>query len=108
MSNVVIVDYQLGNLFSVRQALLNIGLNVKVSHDPKDILSADGLVLPGVGAFQDAMTNLHEFDLVQPMLDFVGAGKPFMGICLGLQLLFTESEEFGSIKGLNLIPGIVK
>jgi imidazole glycerol-phosphate synthase subunit HisH len=105
---VVIVDYQLGNLFSVRQALMNIGLSVTVSNDAKDIANADAVVLPGVGAFKDAMNNLDGFDLVKPLVDYVQTGKPFLGICLGLQLLFSESEEFGSNKGLNIIQGTVK
>lgn len=108
MSKVVIVDYQLGNLFSVKQALNSIGLNVILSNSPAEIASADALILPGVGAFGDAMINLKKQDLVAPIKDCVAAGKPFLGICLGLQLLFTESEEFGANKGLNLIPGLVK
>lgn len=108
MSKVVIIDYQLGNLFSVRQALHNIGLEVIVSQKAEDIEKADALVLPGVGAFGDAMKSLHKQDLVIPTLDAVAAGKPFLGICLGLQLLFSESEEFGANKGLNLVPGVVK
>lgn len=105
---VVIVDYNLGNLFSVNQALKNIGLYPKVSSDPQDINNADALLLPGVGAFNEAMLNLDRMNLIEPIRNFVEKGKPFMGICLGLQLLFSESEEFGSAKGLNLIPGKVK
>lgn len=108
MKNTIIVDYQLGNLFSVNQALTNIGLNVKISSNAKDIEQADAIVLPGVGAFKDAMANLHTLDLVKPIVDFVKTTKPFLGVCLGLQLLFSESEEFGSAKGLDLISGAVK
>lgn len=108
MSKVVIVDYQLGNLFSVNQALKNIGLDTVISSDPVSLQDADAVVLPGVGAFGDAMDNLHRLNLTQPLLRFIESGKPFLGICLGLQLLFTESEEFGSSKGLNIIPGKVK
>jgi len=108
MAKVIIVDYQLGNLFSVRQALLNIGLETEISSDPHVVAGGDALILPGVGAFGDAMNSLNKLDLVKPMRDVVDAGKPFMGICLGLQLLFTESEEFGSSKGLDLIPGTVR
>ena len=105
---IVIIDYKLGNLFSVNQALLNIGLKPMISSDPKDICDADALVLPGVGAFGDAMQNLNKLGLIDVIKDFVASGKPFLGICLGLQLLFTESEEFGSSGGLNLIKGKVK
>lgn len=105
---VVIIDYQLGNLFSVNQALVNIGLDVLISSDPKDIERADAIVLPGVGAFGNAMTNLDKLGLSQPIKDFIIGGKPFLGICLGLQLLFSTSEEFGAIEGLDLIKGKVK
>jgi len=105
---IIIIDYNLGNLFSVNQALKNIGLEPKVSSDPNDIESADAILLPGVGAFNEAMKNLEKMQLVNPIKDFVNIGKPFMGICLGLQLLLSKSEEFGSSKGLNLIKGDVK
>ena len=105
---IIIVDYKLGNLFSVNQALLNIGLNAEISSNPKEILSADALVLPGVGAFRDAMSNLNYLNLIRPIIASVEAGKPFLGICLGLQLLFSESEEFGMTKGLGLVKGLVK
>jgi len=105
---VIIVDYQLGNLFSVKHALLNIGLEPVISLDPNDILDADAIVLPGVGAFKDAMDNLNRLGLTQVIITFIESGKPFLGICLGLQLLFTDSEEFGSSNGLNIIPGKVK
>ena len=105
---VVIVDYQLGNLFSVQQACLHLGYDAVVTSDPSVLASADYAILPGVGAFGDAMDNMHSLDLVEPLKDFIASGKPFMGVCLGLQLLFTESEEFGSTKGMNLIEGIVK
>jgi glutamine amidotransferase len=105
---VVIVDYQLGNLFSVNHALVNIGLNTTISSKPEDIDDADAVVLPGVGAFGDAMSNLRELKLVEPLKKAISDGKPFLGICLGLQLLFTESEEFGSSEGLNVIKGKVR
>ncbi|WP_295127407.1 imidazole glycerol phosphate synthase subunit HisH [uncultured Chitinophaga sp.] len=105
---VVIVDYQLGNLFSVKQALLNVGLDVVISSQADDINDADAVVLPGVGAFADAMSNLAKMGLVDPLKNYIAGGKPFMGICLGLQLLFTNSEEFGDSKGLDIIPGTVK
>jgi glutamine amidotransferase len=105
---IVIVDYHMGNLFSVQQAFSYWGYETIVTHDKDIIESAECLILPGVGAFGDAMKTLTKFDLVHPIIDHVQAGKPFMGICLGLQLLFSESEEFGSHRGLNLIPGTVK
>jgi glutamine amidotransferase len=106
--NVVIIDYQLGNLFSVNQSLINIGLAPTISSDPRDIYEADAIVLPGVGAFGDAMKNLRDLKLVDPIRDFVETGKPLLGICLGLQLLFTKSEEFGSSEGLSFIKGRVR
>ena len=105
---IVIIDYQLGNLFSVKQACDAVGMDVKVSSLKNDILSADALVLPGVGAFREAMNNLEKLDLVEPIKNKVKSGTPLLGICLGLQLLFTKSEEFGSGYGLNLIPGTIK
>ncbi len=106
---VAIIDYGLGNLFSINQACEHAGLAPIITADVNIISSADALILPGVGAFGDAMQSLHQNNLIEPILDFVHTGKPFMGICLGMQLLFTESEEFGQHKGLNLIEGrIVK
>jgi glutamine amidotransferase len=105
---IVIVDYQLGNLFSVNQALVSIGLEPKISCDPNDIALADALVLPGVGAFKDAMDNLNTLNLSNPIIESVRNGKPLFGVCLGLQLLFTQSEEFGSTSGLGLIEGDVR
>jgi len=106
--NILIVDYKLGNLFSVNQALTNIGLNVKITSNSGELEDADAIVLPGVGAFPDAMNNLRDLNLINPIKKFVNTGKPFLGVCLGLQLLFTESEEFGVSKGLGLINGRVK
>jgi imidazole glycerol-phosphate synthase subunit HisH len=105
---IVILDYQLGNLFSVKQACDKVGLNAVISSQKDDIMKADGIILPGVGAFAEAMTNLNKLDLVEPLNDFVAASKPLFGVCLGQQLLFTESEEFGTSKGLNFIPGVIK
>lgn len=105
---ILIVDYNLGNLFSVNQALTNIGLNAKITSNAAEIESADAIVLPGVGAFSDAMNNLKNLNLINPIRKFVDSGKPFLGICLGLQLLFTESEEFVLTKGLGLVKGRVK
>lgn len=105
---VVIIDYELGNLFSVNQALEKIGLNTSISKNPAEIEEADALILPGVGAFGDAMNNLNKLKLVHPIRNFIQSGKPFLGICLGLQLLFTQSEEFGTQYGLDIIKGVVR
>jgi imidazole glycerol-phosphate synthase subunit HisH len=103
----IIVDYELGNLFSVQQACLHVGLDAEISNDPDKVAAADGLILPGVGAFGTAMANLQRRGIADAMKAQVKAGKPFLGICLGLQLLFTDSVEFGSQGGLGLIPGKV-
>lgn len=105
---IAIVDYQLGNLFSVQQACSYLGYDAYITSDPHTVVNADYVILPGVGAFNDAMRNMEKLDLIASIKDFVASGKPFMGICLGLQLFFTESEEFGTSKGLNLIEGVVK
>ncbi len=105
---VVIVDYEMGNLFSVKQACECVGLNAFISRDKNDIFNTDGLILPGVGAFGDAMQHLRQFDLVSPIIDFIHSGKPFLGICLGMQLLMAQSEEFGRHQGLNIFPGSVR
>lgn len=105
---IVIIDYQLGNLFSVQQACSYLGYEAVISSDPHEVMNADYAILPGVGAFADSMLNMKKMDLIEPIKDYVASGKPFMGVCLGLQLLLTESEEFGTCKGLNLIDGVVK
>jgi len=105
---VAIIDYELGNLFSVVQACEHLGFKAMITNDKKDLLAADYAILPGVGAFGAAMKNLHKADLVSPIKDYIQSGKPFMGICLGLQLLLDESEEFGSNNGLGIIKGTVK
>jgi len=104
---IVIIDYQLGNLYSVKQACHSVGMNFAVSSNKEDILDADALILPGVGAFKQAMNNLKKLDLIDAIKTKVNSGTPLLGICLGLQLLFTKSEEFGSGNGLNLISGII-
>ena len=106
--NVVIIDYQLGNLFSVKQACDKIGIDANISSISQDILNADALILPGVGAFIEAMTNLKKFNLDSAIINKVTSGIPIFGICLGQQLLFSESEEFGAGKGLDLISGTIK
>jgi len=106
--NVIIIDYQLGNLFSVKQACDYVGINAKISSIKEDILDAKALILPGVGAFREAMINLKKFGLDSAIQNKVKNGTPIFGICLGHQLLFTESEEFGTEKGLDLVSGVIK
>ncbi len=105
---IVIVDYGMGNLRSVQKGFEKIGARASVSRDIKAVENADRLVLPGVGAFAECMRNLETLGLTEPIKTFLSSGKPFLGICLGLQLLFEESEEFGIHKGLGIIPGKVK
>ena len=97
----------MGNLRSVQKALEFVGAKVIVTHDPDLILSADSVVLPGVGAFKDCMANLNKLSLIEPIRKFIDSGKPFLGICLGLQVLFEESEEYGPVPGLGILPGKV-
>lgn len=108
LKKVVIIDYQLGNLFSVKQACDTVGINAEISSNREDVLNAEALILPGVGAFIEAMNNLKKFGLDTAIQNRVNDGAPIFGICLGQQLLFTESEEFGAGKGLDLISGIIK
>ncbi|MCT3038482.1 MAG: imidazole glycerol phosphate synthase subunit HisH [Leuconostoc mesenteroides] len=104
---IIIVDYGAGNIRNVMKAIEYTGLNVKVSQDPAEIAAADGLVVPGVGAFASAMNKLRERNLVEPIKQFSNSGKPLLGVCLGMQLLFDSSTEFGETRGLGLIPGQV-
>lgn len=106
--NVIIIDYQLGNLFSVKQACDTVGINAEISSDRTQVLNAEALILPGVGAFIEAMNNLKKMGLDTAIREKVLNGTPIFGICLGQQLLFTESEEFGAGKGLDLIDGLIK
>src|ERR1700704_1410607 len=107
MTPILIVDYGLANLRSVQKAFEKVGAAAIISADPHRIGEADKLVLPGVGAFRDAIARLREARFVEPIKDHIGAGKPFLGICLGLQLLFTTSYEDGVYPGLDIIPGEV-
>lgn len=102
-----IIDYGMGNLRSVSKAFEIQGFSVKVTSDIEDINNASGLVLPGVGAFGDCMKNLREANLVGPIIDFIESGRPFLGICLGLQALFESSEESPEEGGLGLFKGRV-
>lgn len=104
---IAILDYGMGNLRSVEKALQKVGAETLVTSDAEKITGAEGLVLPGVGAFKDCMRNLKEYGLIAPLYQFIQSGRPFLGICLGLQLLFSESTEFGLYKGLNIIKGKV-
>lgn len=104
---IAIIDYGMGNLRSVQKAFERIGHKAVVTRDKNVIHDAAKIVLPGVGAFPDCMKNLTDLGLADPIIKGIESGKPFLGICLGLQLLFTESEEFGTHKGLNLIKGRV-
>jgi glutamine amidotransferase len=105
---VAIIDYDAGNIKSVENAVRFLGHEVKVTADAGEILSADHIILPGVGAFGDAMQRLRAADLEGTIRQAVEAGKPFLGICLGLQLIFEESEESPGVKGLALLPGRIK
>jgi glutamine amidotransferase len=104
---IAIIDYGMGNLHSVSKAVERLGCEMLVTSDPQQILDADGAILPGVGAFGDAMANLRETGLAHTVKEYAASGKPLLGICLGMQLLFTESEEHGLHQGLNLLPGRV-
>jgi len=104
---IAIIDYDMGNLRSVEKAFEAVGHRAVVTRQRQVIGDASHVVLPGVGAFGDCMRNLESYDLIDPIRQSIASGKPFLGICLGLQLLFTESEEFGSHKGLNVLPGKV-
>ena len=105
---IVIVDYGMGNLRSVAKAFEKVGASAQVTQDPKVVQKATKLILPGVGAFQDARQSLETLQLVDPIVTAIRRGIPFLGICLGLQLLFTESEEGGRHPGFNLIEGKVR
>lgn len=105
---IAIIDYGMGNLRSVQKAFETVGHQAVVTRSAQTIRDASHVVLPGVGAFADCMRNLEQYDLVQPVQQAIQSGKPFLGICLGLQLLFTESDEFGTHKGLGIVPGRVR
>lgn len=104
---ITIIDYGMGNLRSVQKAFEKIGAEATITSNPKEIAQATKLLLPGVGAFRDGIRCLKEQSLVEPILEHVNSGKPFMGICLGLQLLFDISYEDGEYEGLGIIPGKV-
>lgn len=105
---IAIIDYGLGNLFSVNQAFRYLGAQSFLTDKANEVAQADAIVLPGVGAFGQAMENLRRRDLVSVIHDTIAERKQFFGVCLGLQLLFEESEEFGSYRGLGLVSGLVR
>jgi len=105
--NIIIVDYGSGNLRSVQKGFEKGGYSAIISSSPNAIAEATHLVVPGVGAFSECMKNLEQRRLLKPIKDAIVSGKPYLGICLGLQILFTEGEEFGSFPGLDIIPGKV-
>ena len=104
---IAVIDYGMGNLRSVEKGFLKVGTDVRVTNRPDDVERADGVVLPGVGAFKGCMSELQNLDLIDSVVASIKKGKPYLGICLGLHVLFSESEEFGSCRGLDIIRGKV-
>ena len=104
---IAIIDYGMGNLRSVQKAFEKVGTRAVITSDPEKILKARKVVLPGVGAFSACMNNLRKLQLEEPIREVIQAKKPFLGICMGLQVLFDEGEEFGRHQGLGIIPGKV-
>ena len=107
MRSIAIIDYGMGNLRSVQKGLERVGCHAEVTRDPERIEAANGVVLPGVGAFGACMDNLRTYGLIDTVRRVITRGTPFLGICLGMQLLFEESEEFGPVPGLGIFPGRV-
>ena len=108
MMKIAIIDYGMGNLHSAAKALEKVGAQVKVTSDPELVRQADKVILPGVGAFGDCMKNLNERELAPVIHEVIAAGKPFLGICVGLQLLFEGSEEDPGVAGLEIFKGMVR
>jgi glutamine amidotransferase len=105
MAGIVIVDYGMANLRSVQKGFERVGATAEITNDPAAVARADKVVLPGVGAFRDAIARLRESRLDEPIVRHIESGRPFLGICLGLQLLFTRSHEDGVYEGLNVLAG---
>ena len=105
---IAIINYGVGNLFSLSSSFAAIGQEVEIVSDPNTLKNFERIILPGVGAFGDAAEKLFSSGMAGPLLEEAGNGKPILGICLGMQLLFTKSYEFGEYEGLNLIPGEVR
>ena len=106
--NISIIDYKISNMFSIKNALDKLGFSNQITSDQEVLLNSDAAILPGVGSFPEAMKQLKKLNLDNPIKDFIKSKRKFMGICLGLQLLFTRSEEFENTNGLNIIRGEVK
>jgi glutamine amidotransferase len=104
---ITVIDYGSGNLRSVEKGFLKAGFNVKVTNRPEDVQKAEAIVLPGVGAFKDCMQELTNLGMTDVLVEAIKKGTPYLGICLGLQILFSESVEFGSCKGLDIFKGKV-
>ena len=107
MTAIAVIDYDMGNLHSACKGLENAGASTQITYSAKELEQADAVVLPGVGSFDPAIQHLRSRDLIQPLKDIIASGKPFLGICLGLQILFDGSEE-GTESGLGVIPGTVR
>jgi glutamine amidotransferase len=104
---IAIIDYGMGNLRSVEKGFQKVGIDAKIVSDPQSVDDAPAIVLPGVGAFRDCMRNLEKISLLEPVVRSIKKGKPYLGICLGLQILFSKSEEFGTCNGLDIFKGKV-
>ena len=105
---IAVIDYGVGNLFSLLSSLNYVGLDTKLTNDIEEIKNANGIILPGVGAFRDAIGNLEKYGLKETLINEARKGKPFLGICLGMQMLFEKSYEYGEYEGLGLINGTVE
>ena len=105
---IAVIDYRMSNMFSIKNALTVLGFDVEVTSDYSTIVSCDGAILPGVGSFPEAINNIKELNLDDAIKDFIDSGKPFVGICLGFQLLFDKSDEIEDTFGLGILPGEVK
>ena len=105
---IAVIDYGVGNLFSLLSSLNYVGLHTKLTNDIEEIKNANGIILPGVGAFRDAIGNLEKYGLKETLINEAKNGKPFLGICLGMQMLFEKNYEYGEYEGLGLINGTVK
>ena len=105
---IAVIDYGVGNLFSLLSSLKYVGLDTKLTNDIEEIKNAKGIILPGVGAFRDAIGNLEKYGLKETLISEAKKGKPFLGICLGMQMLFEKSYEYGEYEGLGLINGTVE
>ncbi len=108
MPKIAIIDYGMGNLYSVRNTFASLGISADIVDSPDGLLGYDKLILPGVGAFGDAMKELKKKGMIKPIKDFVASGRPFLGICLGMQLLLDKSQESKGVEGLKIVPGEVR